>query len=77
MRPGGGFGFSGTAADLPEDEADVFVEASRRRQHLEMALIALRYIIQQRPRLSSLMASGPALAPLLNCVDPICRYFRF
>ena len=48
--------------------------AALRRAHLESALTALRLLIEGNPRLAALMASRPALAPLLDCVEPSCRW---
>ena len=45
-----------------------------RREHMLGALHALRNILEAQPRLSALMASRPALAPLLACIEPSCRY---
>ncbi|KAK9809260.1 hypothetical protein WJX72_012293 [[Myrmecia] bisecta] len=45
----------------------------RKRTHLVSALTALRNVIEAHPKLAALLASRPALAPLLNCIEPICR----
>ena len=47
--------------------------AALRRGHTESALTALRLLIEGNPRLAALMASRPALAPLLDCMEPSCR----
>jgi len=38
------------------------------------SLQALMNILQAVPTVTALMASRPALAPLLNCIEPICRF---
>jgi len=43
------------------------------RGHLVSALNALLHVLEAHPRLAALMASRPALAPLLACIHPICR----
>ena len=48
--------------------------AALQRAHLDSALTALRLLIEGNPRLAALMASRPALAPLLDCMEPSCRY---
>ena len=50
---------------------------SRQRSHLAGTLTALRNIVEAQPRLAALLAAKPALAPLLNCLEPICRYGRW
>jgi hypothetical protein len=47
--------------------------AALKREHMRGALHALRNILEAQPRLSALMASRPALAPLLACIEPSCR----
>lgn len=47
--------------------------AATRRVHLEASLAALRHLVEGTPRLAALMASRPALAPLLECVEPSVR----
>ena len=42
----------------------------QQRAHLEAALTALRLLIEGNPRLLALMSSRPALAPLLQCIEP-------
>ncbi len=55
-------------------EAEEAAEGIRReRAHMSEAVQALRNILEAQPRLAALMASQPALAPILNCIDPICR----
>lgn len=58
------------AADVAAPDA---AAVAQRRQHLESALTALRLLLEGNPRLSALMASRPALAPLLDCVEPSAR----
>ncbi|KAK9807966.1 hypothetical protein WJX73_008492 [Symbiochloris irregularis] len=48
-------------------------ELGRQRAHLAGALTALRNVVEAQPRLAALLAARPALAPLLNCLSPICR----
>ena len=48
-------------------------DAGRRREHLSAALHALQTILEAQPRLSAIMASVAALAPICNCIEPICR----
>lgn len=38
------------------------------------ALQALTNILTAVPKLTALMASRAALTPLLNCIEPICRF---
>ena len=45
----------------------------RERAHLNGALTALRNVVEANPRMAALLAAKPALAPVLNCLDPICR----
>lgn len=59
---------------IDADEAEEAAEqVARQRAHLTGALTALRNVVEANPRLAALLASKPALAPLLNCLDPICR----
>ena len=46
----------------------------RQRGHLAGALTALRNVVEANPRLAALLAAKPALAPLLNCLEPVCRW---
>ncbi len=48
-------------------------DGQRRREHLSSALHALQTILEAQPRLSAIMASVAALAPICNCIEPICR----
>lgn len=48
-------------------------DEQRRRRHLAAALQALQHAIEGHPRLAMLMASRPALAPLLEVVERPCR----
>jgi hypothetical protein len=48
-------------------------QVQRRRRHLAAALQALQHAIEGHPRLAMLMASRPALAPLLEVVERPCR----
>ena len=48
-------------------------DAQQRREHLSSALHALQTILEAQPRLSAIMASVAALAPICNCIEPICR----
>ena len=65
---------AGEGEAAAEEEAE---RQARRREHLELALHALRNVLEAQPRLSALMASRPALAPLLACIEPICRSVMF
>lgn len=58
------------AADVKLDPEAMALQ----RAHLETALTALRLLVEGNPRLAALMASRPALAPLLDCIEPSCRY---
>ena len=55
-----------------EDDSDE-ASATRRRDHLAAALAALQHAIEGHPRLAMLMASRPALAPLLDVLERSCR----
>ena len=57
-------------AGIPDDTEETL---KRERAHMSEAVLALRNILEAQPRLSALMASQPALAPILNCIEPICR----
>lgn len=48
-------------------------EEQRSRQEVVQALQAVINILQAVPKLTALMASRPAITPLLNCLEPICR----
>ncbi len=52
---------------------DVAEGLVQRRAHMKAALTALRHVVEAAPRLAGLLASRPALAPLLTCVEPVCR----
>ena len=64
-RPDGGnrAGVATAKDQVDKDKADVI-----------QSLQALMNILQAVPRVTALMASRPALAPLLNCIEPICRF---
>lgn len=47
--------------------------AEHHRAHLTSALTALHHVVEAHPRLAALLAAQPALAPLLHCLEPICR----
>lgn len=53
--------------DLKQDKEQ------RARQEVVQALQALTHIMQAVPKLPALMASRPAITPLLNCLEPTCR----
>ena len=57
------------AAGAPSKEVDL-AAVQQQRHHLEAALTALRLLIEGNPRLLALMSSRPALAPLLQCIEP-------
>ena len=44
------------------------------RAEVLQALQALTNILTAVPKLTALMASRAALTPLLNCIEPICRF---
>lgn len=44
------------------------------KANVVQALQALMNLLQAVPKLTALMASRPAIAPLLNCMEPICRF---
>ena len=46
---------------------------ARWREHLRQALQALHTVLDAQPRCAALLASKPALAPLLQCIHPFCR----
>ena len=48
-------------------------QSERGRADVVQSLQALTNLLQLVPKLTALMASRPALAPLLNCIEPICR----
>ena len=48
-------------------------QSERGRADVVQSLQALTNLLQSVPKLTALMASRPALAPLLNCIEPICR----
>ena len=54
-------------------DEEAAASADKQRAHLTGALTALRNVVEAHPKLSALLAARPALAPLLNCLDPICR----
>ena len=60
-----------TAGQSQQAERDNGQQISR--QEVVQALQALINILQAVPKLTALMASRPAITPLLNCLDPICR----
>lgn len=57
----------------PSAAEDSSPEQARRREHLAAALLALQHAIEGHPRLSMLMASRPALVPLLEVLERSCR----
>ena len=48
-------------------------QSDRDRADVVQSLQALTHLLQSVPKLTALMASRPAIAPLLNCIEPICR----
>ena len=48
-------------------------QSERDRADVVQSLQALTNLLQSVPKLTALMGSRPALAPLLNCIEPICR----
>ena len=61
------------AAENGEQEQAAAAKA-RWREHLRQALTALHTVLEAQPRCAALLASRPALAPLLQCIHPFCRY---
>ena len=55
-------------------QSDTGDAQQRSRQEVVQALQALINILQAVPKLTALMASRPAITPLLNCLEPICRW---
>ena len=51
-------------------------ELEKHWEHLVAALHALQTTLEAQPRLSAIMASTAALAPICNCIEPICRHAR-
>ena len=49
-------------------------ELEKHREHLVAALHALQTTLEAQPRLSAIMASTAALAPICNCIEPVCRH---
>lgn len=43
------------------------------QRHLHESLTALHAVIEAQPRCAALLASKPALGPLLQCILPFCR----
>ena len=58
---------------MTEGDGEASEAMLRQREQLTAALTALRNIVEANPRLAALLAARPALAPLLNCLEPICR----
>lgn len=52
-------------------EDSAAVEALRRR-HLGQCLTALQHVLEATPKLMGLLATRPALDPLLSCIKPAC-----
>ncbi|KAL0042756.1 hypothetical protein WJX79_009797 [Trebouxia sp. C0005] len=67
---------SGTTRADSGDEAGVASakdQVDKDKADVVQSLQALMNILQAAPKVTALMASRPALAPLLNCIEPICR----
>ena len=45
----------------------------RRRRHLQQCLSALSCVLDVHPRLMGVLATKPALEPLLGCIAPVCE----
>ncbi|CAD7701733.1 unnamed protein product, partial [Ostreobium quekettii] len=43
------------------------------KRHFLQTLTALQNLFENVPRLMGLLAAAPALAPLLSCLDPVCK----
>ena len=56
------------------EDAEARKQRELKNAHLISAQNALLHVIEAHPRLAALMASRPALAPLLNCLHPVCRW---
>ncbi len=68
---------SGTTRPDSGDEAGVAPahdQVEKDKAEVVQSLQALMNILQAVPKVTALMASRPALAPLLNCIEPICRF---
>jgi len=63
----------GTDGTPSEDAADAAAAGAQNREHLTAALGALQHAVEGHPRLAMLMASRPALAPLLDVLKRACR----
>lgn len=71
---------SGTTRADSGDEAGVASakdQVDKDKADVVQSLQALMNILQAAPKVTALMASRPALAPLLNCIEPICRFAGF
>ncbi|KAL0040215.1 hypothetical protein WJX77_000548 [Trebouxia sp. C0004] len=67
---------SGTTRPDSGNEADAAPakdQVDKDKANVVQSLQALTNILQAVPKVTALMASRPALAPLLNCIEPICR----
>jgi hypothetical protein len=58
----------------PETSTEQEQELEKHWEHVAAALHALQTILEAQPRLSAIMASTAALAPICNCIEPICRH---
>jgi DnaJ family protein C protein 13 len=67
-------GAPGGGGEQDDDDDDVGQHARRRRRrHLLECLAALRALLEAAPRLLGLLATRPALDPLLSCLQPACE----
>ena len=55
------------------DQEQAAATKARWREHLRQALTAVHTVLEAQPRCAALLASRPALAPLLQCIHPFCR----
>lgn len=67
----GGDGTSAKAFSGSEDEEES--PRQRRRRHLSQCLTALSCVLDVQPRLMGVLATKPALEPLLGCIAPVCE----
>ncbi len=70
---GGGGGDAASPSNrVFEDDEEETVD-QRRRRHLSQCLIALSCVLDVHPRLMGVLATKPALEPLLGCIAPVCE----
>jgi DnaJ family protein C protein 13 len=64
-----------TAANFNGEEEESLEQ--RRRRHLSQCLTALASVLDVQPRLMGVLATKPALEPLLGCIAPVCELGHF